>query len=140
DEAEPGGELDPDALYEGFSTWAEGTGRTLYPHQEEALLEIATGSHVIVSTPTGSGKTMIALAAHTVALARNQRTYYTAPLKALVSEKFFDLVALFGSQNVGMVTGDSAINPEAPIICCTAEILANQALREGAATDVGVVV
>ncbi len=140
DEAGPDGELDADSLYEGFSTWAEGTGRALYPHQEEALLEITTGSHVIVSTPTGSGKTMIALAAHTVALARGERTYYTAPLKALVSEKFFDLVALFGSQNVGMVTGDSAINPEAPIICCTAEILANQALREGAALDVGVVV
>src|SRR5690625_4205745 len=83
---------------------------------------------------------MIALAAHTVALARGERTYYTAPLKALVSEKFFDLVELFGSRNVGMVTGDSAINPEAPIICCTAEILANQALREGAELDVGVVV
>ncbi len=140
DEAGPGGTLDADALYEGFTTWAEGTGRVLYPHQEEALLELTTGSHVIVSTPTGSGKTMIALAAHTVALARGERTYYTAPLKALVSEKFFDLVALFGSHNVGMVTGDSAINPDAPIICCTAEILANQALREGAALDVGVVV
>ena len=134
------GALDADALYEGFTTWAEGTGRALYPHQDEALLEIATGSHVIVATPTGSGKSMIALAAHTVALAKNQRTYYTAPLKALVSEKFFELVALFGSRNVGMVTGDSAINPDAPIICCTAEILANQALREGAALDAGIVV
>ncbi|MEE6282788.1 DEAD/DEAH box helicase [Georgenia sp. MJ170] len=140
DDAAEDGELDPDALYEGFTAWAAGTGRALYPHQDEALLEIATGSHVIVATPTGSGKSMIALAAHTVALARNERTYYTAPLKALVSEKFFELVALFGSSNVGMVTGDSAINPDAPIICCTAEILANQALREGAALDAGIVV
>ncbi|WP_434056476.1 DEAD/DEAH box helicase [Georgenia wangjunii] len=134
------GPVDPDALYEGFAAWASGTGRPLYPHQDEALLEIATGSHVVVSTPTGSGKSMIALAAHTVALARGERTYYTAPLKALVSEKFFELVALFGSHNVGMVTGDSAINADAPIICCTAEILANQALREGAALDAGIVV
>ncbi|HLS48456.1 MAG TPA: DUF3516 domain-containing protein, partial [Actinomycetaceae bacterium] len=140
DDAGPDGEVDADDLYEGFARWAQGTGRALYPHQEEALLEIATGSHVIAATPTGSGKSMIAYAAHTVALARNDRTYYTAPIKALVSEKFFELVDLFGSRNVGMVTGDSAINPQAPIICCTAEILANQALREGADLDAGVVV
>lgn len=140
DEAGPDGDVDADALYEGFARWAQGTGRTLYPHQEEALLEIATGSHVIAATPTGSGKSMIAYAAHTVALARGERTFYTAPIKALVSEKFFELVDLFGSRNVGMVTGDSAINPEAPIICCTAEILANQSLREGAELDAGVVV
>lgn len=129
-----------DSLYESFHEWAESTGRPLYPHQDEALAALLTGSHVIVSTPTGSGKSMVALAAHTVALARGERTYYTAPLKALVSEKFFDLVALFGASNVGMVTGDSAVNSDAPIICCTAEILANQALREGAELDAGVVV
>ncbi|MDD9207831.1 DUF3516 domain-containing protein [Georgenia sp. 10Sc9-8] len=141
DRLEDAGEgVDPDALYEAFTAWAASTDRPLYPHQDEALLEIVTGSHIIVSTPTGSGKSMIALAAHTAALARDQRTYYTAPIKALVSEKFFELVALFGSSNVGMVTGDSAINADAPIICCTAEILANQALREGADLDVGVVV
>ncbi len=129
-----------DSLYMGFHGWAESTGRPLYPHQDEALTGLLTGSHVIVNTPTGSGKSVIAQAAHTVALARGERTWYTAPLKALVSEKFFDLVALFGPANVGMVTGDTAINAEAPIICCTAEILANQALREGDGLDAGVVV
>lgn len=131
---------DIDALYEAFTGWAEGTGRPLYPHQEEAFLEILDGHHVIAATPTGSGKSMIALAAHFVSLARGGRSYYTAPLKALVSEKFFDLVALFGATNVGMVTGDVSLNADAPIICCTAEILANQSLREGAGLDTDMVV
>ena len=99
-----------------------------------------TGAHVILSTPTGSGKSLVAVAAHFVALAQGRRTYYTAPLKALVSEKFFALVEAFGSANVGMMTGDSAVNPGAPIICCTAEILANVALRDGDDADVGQVV
>ncbi|OIQ80160.1 ski2-like helicase [mine drainage metagenome] len=131
---------DADALYEAFTTWATGTGLSLYPHQQEALLELVTGAHVILSTPTGSGKSLVATAAHFIALAQGRRTFYTAPLKALVSEKFFALVAEFGSARVGMLTGDSAVNPGAPIICCTAEILANMALRTGADTDVGQVV
>ncbi|WP_258723807.1 DEAD/DEAH box helicase [Cellulomonas sp. NS3] len=131
---------DPDALYDAFTGWASEQGLALYPHQQEALLELVTGSHVILSTPTGSGKSLVAIAAHFVALAQGRRTFYTAPLKALVSEKFFALVEAFGSENVGMMTGDSAVNADAPIICCTAEILANQALRHGAGTDAGQVV
>lgn len=131
---------DDDQLLDGFTSWATSRGLTLYPHQADALLELVAGSHVICSTPTGSGKSLIAVAAHAVALARGQRTYYTAPLKALVSEKFFDLADIFGPEQVGMLTGDSAINPGAPIICCTAEVLANQVLREGELTPVGQVV
>jgi superfamily II RNA helicase len=129
---------DPDALYEAFTGWATDQGLTLYPAQSEALMELVTGSHVILATPTGSGKSLVAIAAHFVALAQGRRTFYTAPLKALVSEKFFALVAAFGSENVGMMTGDSAVNPGAPIICCTAEILANHALRTGGADDAAV--
>ncbi|WP_124343209.1 DEAD/DEAH box helicase, partial [Cellulomonas algicola] len=136
----PADPTDADALYEAFTGWAADRGLALYPHQEEALLELVTGAHVILSTPTGSGKSLVATAAHFVALAQGRRTYYTAPLKALVSEKFFALVEAFGSQNVGMMTGDSAVNPTAPIICCTAEILANLALRDGEDADVGQVV
>ena len=131
---------DIDALYETFADWAEESGRPLYPHQEDALLELLDGNHVIAQTPTGSGKSLIALAAHFISLARGGRSYYTAPLKALVSEKFFDLVDAFGAANVGMVTGDVALNPKAPIICCTAEILANQSLREGADLDTDMVI
>ena len=136
----PADPTDDDALVETFTDWAGSRGLTLYPHQEEALLEIVTGGHVILSTPTGSGKSLVAVAAHYVALARGQRSYYTAPLKALVSEKFFDLCEVFGAENVGMLTGDAAVNADAPIICCTAEILANIALREGRSADVGLVV
>lgn len=130
----------PDALFEAFTTWTTGQGLTLYPHQEESLLAILAGDHAIVTTPTGSGKSLIALGAHFAAFAEGNRTYYTAPIKALVNEKFFALCDAFGAEHVGMVTGDASVNAEAPIICCTAEILANLALREGRDADVGQVV
>lgn len=132
--------LDPSAVLEGFCRWAEEGGRPLYAHQEEAAVEIFDGRHVIAATPTGSGKSLIGLAGHMCALARGDRSYYTAPLKALVSEKFFDLVEVFGARNVGMVTGDVSVNADAPIICATAEILANEALRTGPDADIGLVV
>lgn len=131
---------DADALYESFGAWAAEQGTPLYPAQDEALLELASGSNVILATPTGSGKSLVAVGAHLIALAQGKRTYYTAPIKALVSEKFFALCEVFGADKVGMVTGDAAVNADAPIICATAEILANLALREGSAADVGQVV
>ncbi len=134
------GSADPDAVFEAFSSWVEEQGITLYPHQEEALIEIATGANVILNTPTGSGKSLVAVGAHFAALADKRTTFYTAPIKALVSEKFFALCAIFGASNVGMLTGDASVNADAPIICCTAEVLANLALREGADADVGQVV
>ena len=123
-----------------FLEWVTEQGITLYPAQEEALLEVFAGSHVIVNTPTGSGKSLIALGAHVVALSAGKRSFYTAPVKALVSEKFFALCGDLGAENVGMLTGDASINPNAPIICATAEILANMALRGGATTPVDQVV
>ena len=122
---------DPDSLYDVFATWAADQGLTLYPAQSEALIEIVSGSNVILGTPTGSGKSLVAAGAHFAALANGRRTFYTAPIKALVSEKFFALCDIFGPANVGMMTGDSSVNNTAPIICCTAEILANIALRTG---------
>nr|WP_246081436.1 DEAD/DEAH box helicase [Homoserinimonas aerilata] len=123
-----------------FEQWASGRGLPLYPAQEEAVMELVTGANVILSTPTGSGKSLVAIGAHFAAMAEGRRSYYTAPIKALVSEKFFALVDIFGASNVGMVTGDSSVNADAPIVCCTAEIIANIALREGADADVGQVV
>ncbi|MDQ3158485.1 MAG: DUF3516 domain-containing protein [Actinomycetota bacterium] len=120
--------------------WVESRGLTLYPAQEEALLECVSGSNVILATPTGSGKSLVATGAMAAALARGECSVYTAPIKALVSEKFFELCEIFGADNVGMVTGDAAVNANAPIIAATAEILANMALREGAGADIGLVV
>lgn len=113
---------------------------TLYPHQDEAIIELLGGSHVILTTPTGSGKSLVATAAIHADLSTDPVSFYTAPMKALVSEKFLEVVGVFGADNVGMLTGDAAVNAGAPIIACTAEVLANIALREGTAADVGLVV
>ena len=131
---------EPDDLFNAFEGWAKLQGLSLYPHQEEALIEIVSGANVILSTPTGSGKSLVAAGAHFAALAQGQRSFYTAPVKALVSEKFFALCEAFGPDDVGMMTGDASVNADAPIICCTAEILANIALRDGAGADVGLVI
>jgi superfamily II RNA helicase len=131
---------DPDGLFASFAAWAQRCGTTLYPAQEEALIELVSGANVVLATPTGSGKSLVATGALYAALAADRRSYYTAPIKALVSEKFFALCEVFGAANIGMLTGDAAVNAGAPIITCTAEVLANIALREGADADIGLVV
>jgi len=131
---------DEDALFSGFLAYTDELGLELYEAQEEAVLELIVGNHVILNTPTGSGKSHVATAAHFAALATGRRSVYTAPIKALVSEKFFTLCREFGSEHVGMVTGDASVNPDAPIVCCTEEILANHALRDGAEADVDVAI
>ncbi|MEV3905085.1 DUF3516 domain-containing protein [Mycobacterium sp. NPDC050551] len=131
---------DADGLFASFAAWAEANGTALYPAQEEALIELVSGANVVLATPTGSGKSLVATGAQYAALAAGRRTYYTAPIKALVSEKFFALCGVFGAVNVGMLTGDAAVNADAPIIACTAEVLANIALREGPDAAIGLVV
>ena len=123
--------LPADEALERYLDWCAARGLELWEHQEEALLDIAAGNHVVLGTPTGSGKSMVALGMCFMALCAGERAYYTAPIKALVSEKFFELVDVLGRENVGMITGDVVINGDAPVICCTAEILANDALRWG---------
>ena len=127
-------------MIDAFVDFSASVGLDLYPAQEEAILELLAGNNVILATPTGSGKSLVGMAGHFAAMARGQRSYYTAPIKALVSEKFFALSRELGSDNVGMVTGDAAVNADAPIICCTQEILANIALRSGSQADIGLVV
>lgn len=139
DGSEPEPWLSASAAFERFFDWTLARGIELWPHQEDALMDLAAGDHVIVGTPTGSGKSMIALGIHFLAMCTGRRSYYTAPIKALVSEKFFNLVEVLGRDNVGMVTGDASVNPDAPVICCTQEILANRALREGEDADIGCV-
>lgn len=140
DLAEVPSSLIDEAVWDTFTNWTEQRGISLYPAQEEASLGILAGDNVILATPTGSGKSMVANAAHFIALARGQRSFYTAPIKALVSEKFFALCEIFGPENVGMMTGDATVNGKAPIIAATAEIVANIALRDGADADIDQVV
>ncbi|SER44376.1 DEAD/DEAH box helicase [Corynebacterium cystitidis] len=129
-----------EAIWDSFIAWTRDRGITLYPAQEEASLAVLAEDNVILATPTGSGKSMVANAAHFVALARGQRSFYTAPIKALVSEKFFALCEIFGAENVGMMTGDATVNGNAPIIAATAEIVANIALRDGKHANIDQVV
>ena len=135
-----GGTEDPDRILDLFLGWVEGIGFDLYPAQEEALLELMADRHVILSTPTGSGKSLVALGVHFRALCERRTSFYTSPVKALASEKFFALCDELGADNVGMLTGDASINPEATVLCCTAEVLANMALRRGAELDASFVV
>ncbi len=131
---------DADELLDALVNWSTAAGLDLYPHQEEAVLRLLADENVVLSTPTGSGKSLVALAGAFMMLAQGRQTVYTAPIKALVSEKFFELTAALGAHNVGMVTGDAAVNAQAPVIACTAEILAQRALRSGADTPVDLVV
>jgi superfamily II RNA helicase len=121
----------PDELLDLFLGHVREIGLELYPAQEQAILELLTGSNVVLATPTGSGKSLVAMAMHFLAMSEGKRSFYTAPIKALVNEKFFALCRDFGADNVGMLTGDAAVNRDAPIVCCTAEVLSNIALREG---------
>ena len=125
------GEVASEDLLEAFMEWAESRGTTLYPAQEEAILELLDGKNVILNTPTGSGKSMVALALHFESIAHGRKSVYTCPIKALVNEKWMALCKEFGAENVGLSTGDATVNHDAPILCCTAEILANMALNEG---------
>ncbi|MBC7170815.1 MAG: DUF3516 domain-containing protein, partial [Polyangiaceae bacterium] len=134
------GNVTAETLLTGFLGYLEEAGIEPYSAQEEAFLEIFDRRHVILKTPTGSGKSLVANAMEWMAIAEGRRCFYTAPIKALVSEKFFELCRVFGADSVGMMTGDASVNPSAPVICCTAEILSNLALREGEGADVDYVV
>lgn len=131
---------DSDALLEGFLSYAADQGLELYPAQEEAILELFSGKNVILNTPTGSGKSLVAAALHFLSVSTGRQSVYTCPIKALVNEKFLSLCREFGPDNVGMMTGDASVNRSAPILCCTAEILANIALRDGAQARVNDVI
>jgi superfamily II RNA helicase len=120
-----------DDLLGVFLDYVASKGLELYPAQEEALLEMFEGKNVILNTPTGSGKTLVAAALHFASLAHGRRSVYTSPIKALVNEKWMALCRELGPENVGLSTGDATVNRDAPVLCCTAEVLANIALREG---------
>ncbi len=140
DRVPSGGTRDTGEILDRFVDWLAEAGFDPYPHQEEAFIELMAGRHVVLNTPTGSGKSLVALALHFKALCEGERSFYTAPIKALASQKFFELCDLFGAERVGMLTGDASINHAAPLICCTTEVLANMALREAAQAPIRYVV
>jgi superfamily II RNA helicase len=128
----PPQDADSSELLGRFLEYVESRGLSLYAAQEEAVLELFEGRNVILNTPTGSGKSLVASALHFASLSEGRRSVYTCPIKALVNEKWMALCREFGADNVGLSTGDATVNRDAPILCCTAEVLANMALREGA--------
>jgi superfamily II RNA helicase len=129
-----------DELLGRFLEYVESRNLQLYAAQETAILELFEEKNVILNTPTGSGKSLVAAALHFKALVQGKRSIYTCPIKALVNEKWMSLCREFGPENVGLSTGDATVNREAPILCCTAEILANIALREGISANVSEVI
>jgi superfamily II RNA helicase len=135
-----GASPDSDAVLDRFLAFVTERGLTLYPGQEEAILELFAGRNVVLNTPTGSGKSLVAAAFHFRALCAGEHSVYTCPIKALVNEKFLALCRDFGPENVGMMTGDASVNPRAPVLCCTAEILANIALTRGERSDIRAVI
>jgi len=134
------GPFNADAVLDKFLSAISARGLSLYAEQEEAILELFAGRNVVLNTPTGSGKSLVAAAFHFKALCAGERSVYTCPIKALVNEKFLSLCRDFGPENVGMMTGDASVNPHAPVLCCTAEILANIALHRGAESDIRAVI
>jgi superfamily II RNA helicase len=143
---------EPSDLLLAFMAHCEAAGVEPYPAQFEAFEAIFEHKSVVLATPTGSGKSLVALAAQFAAFWRGhrgldptvpehlRRSVYTAPTKALVNEKFFNLCDAFGATNVGLMTGDATVNAAAPVVCCTAEILESMALRQGTTTPFGWVV
>ncbi len=118
---------------ERASSFAAGLPFPLDDFQLEAIEAVDEGSSVLVAAPTGSGKTVVAEFASWLALERGAKCFYTTPLKALSNQKFGDLVAHHGADNVGLLTGDNSINGEAPLVVMTTEVLRNM-LYEGSGT------
>ncbi|MEQ1838784.1 MAG: DEAD/DEAH box helicase, partial [Verrucomicrobiales bacterium] len=125
-----------DEVLDAFLSYLVDSGIEPYEHQETAILELFGGNNVILNTPTGSGKSLVAMAVQFRAICQGRRCFFTVPVKALANEKFLSLCQTFGPEQVGMITGDATVNAQAPVICCTAEILSNLALREGSSAKV----
>jgi ATP-dependent RNA helicase HelY len=118
-----------------FDGYLRGLPFELDEFQRQALDVALKGSTVVVSAPTGSGKTVIAEGAIHAALDRGKRAFYTTPIKALSNQKYGDLVDAMGKQMVGLLTGDNVVNAEAPVVVMTTEVLRNMIYAESDALD-----
>ncbi len=103
--------------------------------QTEALHAVEAGRSVVVTAPTGAGKTVVAEGSIALTIAKGQRAFYTTPIKALSNQKFHDLTQVHGSHMVGLLTGDNVINGDAPIIVMTTEVLRNMIYEASSALD-----
>ena len=111
------------------------------PFQREAIETIERGHSVVVTAPTGAGKTLVADGAIHLALAREKRAFYTAPIKALSNQKYLDLCETHGEDRVGLLTGDNSINGDAAIVVMTTEVFRNMIYaHDGRLAQVAVVV
>lgn len=108
---------------------------TLDRFQLEAIAAIDAGENVLVAAPTGAGKTVVADHAVDVAVAAGRRAFYTTPIKALSNQKYADLVARLGRSQVGLLTGDNAINGDAPVVVMTTEVLRNMIYARSGALE-----
>ncbi|MFT4166896.1 MAG: DEAD/DEAH box helicase [Microlunatus sp.] len=108
-----------------LTAFADGYGFVFDDYQREACAHLEGGSGVLVAAPTGAGKTIVGEFAVWLALQRGRKAFYTTPIKALSNQKYADLVRRHGSENVGLLTGDSTINSEAPVVVMTTEVLRN---------------
>ncbi|MDJ0961149.1 MAG: DEAD/DEAH box helicase [Acidimicrobiia bacterium] len=105
------------------------------PFQRQAVDAIARGQSVVVTAPTGAGKTLVAEAAVHLTIGTGLRAFYTTPIKALSNQKYADFCEMYGSERVGLLTGDNVINGDAPLIVMTTEVLRNMIYAESSALD-----
>src|SRR5215217_4200878 len=110
-------------------------GFSLDPFQVEACEALDEGSGVLVCAPTGAGKTVVGEFAIHKALAEGRKAFYTTPIKALSNQKYADLVERYGSKKVGLLTGDNAVNGDAPVVVMTTEVLRNMLYADSPAID-----
>lgn len=108
----------------------------LDPFQIEACEALEAGKGVLVAAPTGSGKTIVGEFAVHLALKQGKKCFYTTPIKALSNQKYNDLCRRYGTQKVGLLTGDNSVNSDAPIVVMTTEVLRNM-LYAGSQTLLG---
>ena len=108
-----------------LSTFASSLKFELDPFQVKACVALEAGHGVLVCAPTGAGKTVVGEFAVHLALAAGRKCFYTTPIKALSNQKYAELVERYGPSEVGLLTGDSSINSDAPVVVMTTEVLRN---------------